>query len=53
MMEYEVLVNRYGNVLVYKRYANKRLKFWMYARTVEQALGACSDHPVTIVRQGS
>jgi len=48
--EFEILVNRYGNVLVYKR-EGKRLTFWNYAKSIEWAVSYCADHPTTIIRQ--
>lgn len=56
--EYRILVNRYGNVNVFRVYDEpvvkrdgQSVRFWAYARTVEAALAACCDAPVTVVRE--
>lgn len=50
-MEYEILVNRYGYVLVYKRYTETgALRFIRHARSIPEAIAYCAALPTTIVR---
>jgi len=51
-MEYEIIVNAYGNIGVYQRFANGKLRFWSYARTVEDAVTICSGKPTMIIVKG-
>ena len=52
-MEYEILINRYGEVLTYRRRRDGLLVFWSYnlPNTIESALSHCRDLPVRIVAQ--
>jgi hypothetical protein len=58
-MECIIQVNRFGLVLVYRVYSNmvtehsktygRHLRFWAYARSIEDALEKCTGLPVTII----
>jgi len=50
--EFEIVINRYGNLGVFKRRFDGKLTFWAYARSIEAAVVACASHPTTIIRQG-
>lgn len=54
--EYEVIVNRYGNVGVFRRYAEPivksdgtTLRFWAYACSIKDAVARHRDAPLTII----
>ncbi len=47
--EFEIVINHYGNLAVFKRYDNRKLRFWAYARTIEAAVVFCAGYPTTII----
>jgi hypothetical protein len=50
--EFEIIINRYKNVNVFKRYNDGKLRFWAYARSVEAAVTSCASQPTTIICKG-
>jgi hypothetical protein len=51
--EFEILINRFGYVGVYRRHTDGHLSFWTYARTIPQAIEDFKNWPVRIVAQGT
>ncbi len=50
--EFEIVVSRFGNIGVFRRYRDGHLRFWAYERTIPKAIENFKHWNVTIRVQG-